>query len=98
MLQAVVGYGGLWGITALFIQTSGAQLFKEMATRLKLEMDYSKCRSVDHEGTRLPEAYESLAVHLPKIKAMEIWDDDVMLCCYPKSGEYWLFYIFHLAC
>ncbi|KAK7088571.1 hypothetical protein V1264_022477 [Littorina saxatilis] len=54
-------------------------------------MDYSKCRSVDHEGTRLPEAYESLAVHLPKIKAMEIWDDDVMLCCYPKSGTHWLY-------
>ena len=53
---------------------------------IKLEHSNTGMSRVD--GILLLENVEPASVHLPKIKALEIRDDDVMLCSYVKSGKH----------
>ncbi|XP_076434547.1 sulfotransferase 1C2-like [Babylonia areolata] len=65
-----------------------------MASDEFLALDISKTRKAVYEGTLLPEQdYEPVSIHMPKVKAMEIRDDDIILCSFPKSGTHWLFRI-----
>ena len=58
-----------------------------MASKVQLDLDHSKMNMGFYNGMVMPQCYETAEEHLPKIKAMEIRDDDVMLCSFPKSGE-----------
>ena len=58
-----------------------------MASKVQLDLDHSKMNSSFFNGISMPQCYETVEEHLPKVKAMEIRDDDVMLCSFPKSGE-----------
>ncbi|XP_076434753.1 sulfotransferase 1A1-like [Babylonia areolata] len=62
-----------------------------MASKVQLDLDHSKMKQGHHNGLLMPECYESLADHLPKLKAMEIREDDVLLCSFPKSGTHWMY-------
>nr|KAG5691737.1 hypothetical protein BaRGS_010240 [Batillaria attramentaria] len=45
-----------------------------------------------HDGIMIPHnSDEPVAEHLAKVKDMEIRDDDVLLCVYPKSGTHWMY-------
>ena len=57
-----------------------------MASKVQLDLD-SKLSMGFHNGMVMPQCYETVEEHLHKIKAMEIRDDDIMLCSFPKSGE-----------
>ena len=58
-----------------------------MASKVQLDLDYGKINLSFFNGMVMPQCYETVEEHLPKVKAMEIRDDDVMLCSFPKSGE-----------
>ena len=59
-----------------------------MASKVQLDLvDHSKLSMGFYNGMVMPQCYETVEEHLPKIKAMEIRDDDIMLCSFPKSGE-----------
>ena len=58
-----------------------------MASKVQLDLDHSKLSMGFYNGMVMPQCYETVEEHLPKVKAMEIRDDDVMLCSFPKSGE-----------
>ena len=58
-----------------------------MASKVQLDLDHRKMNTGFFNGMVMPQCYETAEEHLPKIKAMEIRDDDVMLCSFPKSGE-----------
>ena len=58
-----------------------------MASKVQLDLDHGKINMSFFNGMVLPQCYETVEEHLPKVKAMEIRDDDVMLCSFPKSGE-----------
>ena len=65
-----------------------------MASKVQLDLDHSKLSMGFYNGMVMPQCYETVEEHLPKIKAMEIRDDDIMLCSFPKSGEREHSYIF----
>ena len=52
-----------------------------------MDIDISKIKYGIYKGMNMPEIYEPVAEHLPKVKDMEIRDEDILLCSYPKSGE-----------
>lgn len=56
-----------------------------------LPLDHQQMRLGFWDGISMPEIYESVSDHLPKVKAMEVKDGDVFLCPYPKSGTHWLY-------
>ena len=58
-----------------------------MASQMQLDFDRSKISMGFYNGMVMPQSYETVEEHLRKIKAMEIRDDDFLLCSFPKSGE-----------
>ena len=58
-----------------------------MASKVQLDIDLSKMKCGIYEGMKMTEVYEPIAEHLPKVKDMEIRDDDILLCSYPNSGK-----------
>ena len=69
----------------LFCQTSRNSI--RMASKVQLDLDHSKLNVGVYNGMAMPQCYETAEEHVPKLKAMEIRDDDIMLCSFPKSGE-----------
>ncbi|KAK7088565.1 sulfotransferase 1B1-like [Littorina saxatilis] len=62
-----------------------------MANKMKLELEHSKLKPAIHNGLAMTECYEPLADHLEKVKAMQLRNDDVLLCSFPKSGTHWMY-------
>ncbi|KAL8578779.1 hypothetical protein ACOMHN_045767 [Nucella lapillus] len=63
-----------------------------MASKVQLDLNSKHKASIgEFNGMVMLELFEPVADHLRKIRAMEIRDDDVLLCSYPKSGTHWLF-------
>ena len=58
-----------------------------MASKMQLDFDRSKISTGFYNGMVMPQCYEKAEEQLPKMKAMEIRDDDFLLCSFPKSGE-----------
>ena len=61
---------------------------------MQLDFDRSKISTGFYNGMVMPQCYEKAEEQLPKMKAMEIRDDDFLLCSFPKSGEREHSYIF----
>nr|KAG5694303.1 hypothetical protein BaRGS_032021 [Batillaria attramentaria] len=59
--------------------------------RKTLPLDVQLMKPGSYMGMIIPECYEPVSEHLPKVKAMPIRDDDVVLCSYPKSGTHWMY-------
>ena len=58
-----------------------------MASKVQLDLDYTKLTIGKHEDVSLPQVYETASEHLVKLQDMDIREDDVLLCSYPKSGD-----------
>ncbi|XP_076472884.1 sulfotransferase 1 family member D1-like [Babylonia areolata] len=60
---------------------------------LPSRVDPTAVKMVMYEGMMMLEAFESIEVQVPNVKAMELREDDILLCSYPKTGTHWMWRI-----